>query len=296
MGGLWSKKCQSSLNHKLHIHSSEIPKQIVTQKKVCLAWLVLTQIPFADECLVDNDCPVSKACKNKNCVDPCLSTICGDRALCKVEFHSAICYCPSGLQGNAHISCIEVGCRSNDDCGDREKCDYLPGSNQRKECQPLCTRSPCAQDATCSASNHREICTCNHPLQGDGYSTCYARKNPKQPFKSIPLPHNLKMLLNALSFPPHSRGCWKARMLHRLWLSILACMHWKDLPESLFSEQPLQGWAEMRGHRQPAVQISCMRLSWGLLCWQQWGMLERYLSVISAPTSDQRLQIVRVNQ
>ncbi len=134
---------------------------------------------ISDECLVDNDCPLSKACKSKSCIDPCLSTICGDRALCKVEYHQAICYCPPGLQGNAHISCIEVGCRSNDDCGDREKCDYSFGSNQKKECQPLCVKNPCAQGATCTAANHQENCACNHPLQGDGYSTCYERKTKR---------------------------------------------------------------------------------------------------------------------
>ena len=131
---------------------------------------------FLDECLVDNDCPLNKKCKNKNCVDPCRDIICGSNAECKAEFHKGVCYCPRGLQGNPLVACTEVGCRSNDDCRSSEACDFLGGSQTKKECQPLCTRNPCAKGASCTASNHRETCKCDYPLQGDGYSSCYESK------------------------------------------------------------------------------------------------------------------------
>ena len=129
------------------------------------------------ECRKDPDCPFDKACVAEECVDPCKRIECGRRAECKAEQHRAVCYCPRGLQGNPIVACEEVGCTSNDDCASTEKCDFLSGSNTRKECQPLCVGRVCAQGASCEAVNHQEICTCNYPLQGDGYVTCYERKH-----------------------------------------------------------------------------------------------------------------------
>ena len=126
---------------------------------------------FVDECITDDDCPYDKKCKDKECKDPCLSILCGNRAECKAEYHKAVCFCPPGMQGNPLISCVEVGCTSNSDCSTNEKCDYIPSSS-RKDCQPLCTQSPCAFGASCKAQNHRELCTCDYPLQGDGYISC----------------------------------------------------------------------------------------------------------------------------
>ena len=81
------------------------------------------------------------------------------------------------MQGNPLIGCSEVGCTSHSECLDNEKCDYKDPSSSKKECQPLCTKNPCARGATCSSRNHKEICTCNHPLQGDGYISCTECKN-----------------------------------------------------------------------------------------------------------------------
>lgn len=127
----------------------------------------------SDECLVDSDCPFSKACIANECIDPCNKIICGNRALCKSEFHKAICYCPTGLQGNPLVSCLEVGCTSNSDCASREKCDF---ESSPRKCQPLCIFPKCARGASCEPINHQEICTCNFPLIGDGYSSCLERK------------------------------------------------------------------------------------------------------------------------
>ena len=76
------------------------------------------------------------------------------------------------MQGNPLVSCLEVGCSSSSECASNKKCDYLTSSSTRKECQPLCRRNPCAAGASCTANNHREICTCDYPLQGDGYISC----------------------------------------------------------------------------------------------------------------------------
>ena len=128
------------------------------------------------QCQRDDDCPFDKACKSNECVDPCPLTICGSRAKCKAERHKGICVCPPGLQGNPYVSCTEVGCQSHDDCSYDEKCDFPTPSSGKRECVRLCVSPSCAQGARCEAKNHREICTCNYPLQGDGYTSCLPRK------------------------------------------------------------------------------------------------------------------------
>ncbi len=124
-----------------------------------------------DECVVDDDCPASKACRKTVCVDPCLETSCGDRAVCEVHFHHPRCICPPGLQGNPIVRCFDVGCLRDDDCGGRERCDY-----PSQECIPLCRGQVCHPNARCEAENHRESCVCDPPREGDGWTYCDRRK------------------------------------------------------------------------------------------------------------------------
>ena len=132
---------------------------------------------FLDECLVDNDCPRDKKCKSQECVNPCLTTVCGTQARCEVDFHTAICVCPAGLQGNPLVACIEAGCSRNDECATNEVCDFAPGSGfTRKECQPLCNPGNCHFGADCTARDHRETCRCKSGLTGDGFASCVERK------------------------------------------------------------------------------------------------------------------------
>ena len=129
------------------------------------------------ECQVNKDCPLDKVCKSQECVNPCLTTACGTRANCEVDFHTAICVCPPGLQGNPQAACIEAGCRQDTDCATNEKCGFIPGRGYtRKECQPLCNPGNCAIGADCTARNHKETCSCRFPLKGDGYAACVERK------------------------------------------------------------------------------------------------------------------------
>ena len=130
-----------------------------------------------DECQVNNDCPLDKACKSQECVNPCLTTQCGSRAQCEVDYHTAICVCPPGLQGNPLVACIEAGCSTNNECATDQVCDFAPGSGfTRKECRPLCSPGNCANGADCTAKDHRETCTCRYPLIGDGYAACLEGK------------------------------------------------------------------------------------------------------------------------
>jgi hypothetical protein len=132
---------------------------------------------FVDDCQVHSDCPFDKACVSHDCVDPCLNTICGTRAVCNVKRHTAICECPRPLQGNPLIACVESGCASNSDCAGNEICGFPRGVNFiRKECQPLCQPGKCTLGAKCDARDHREFCICQPPLRGDGYVSCAERK------------------------------------------------------------------------------------------------------------------------
>lgn len=147
---------------------------------------------LADECVRHEDCPSDKACVSRECIDPCRQTNCGDRAECRVVAHFSQCFCPAGLQGNPIVRCIPVGCQRDEDCGDREKCDY---PSQR--CVPLCTGNTCATGARCEAYNHRETCSCIPPLQGDGYVFCGQSEFPL-------LKNSCLASLTLFSFPPIS--------------------------------------------------------------------------------------------
>ncbi len=130
---------------------------------------------LADECLTNDDCPFDKACLSQECIDPCLQTSCGQNALCSVEFHQSRCFCPQGLQGNPLVRCYEVGCRTDSDCRESEKCDF-----SSQTCTPLCQGSPCAEGARCEARNHQEFCECIPPRKGNGKIYCEKRKTSIQ--------------------------------------------------------------------------------------------------------------------
>ena len=56
------------------------------------------------ECLVNNDCTATTACRNLHCVDPCPG-LCGVNAGCKVINHIPTCTCLEGYQGDPFTSC-----------------------------------------------------------------------------------------------------------------------------------------------------------------------------------------------
>ena len=56
------------------------------------------------ECLLSSECPLTMACVQQKCVDPCPGT-CGANAECKVVNHNPICSCPRGYSGDPFYSC-----------------------------------------------------------------------------------------------------------------------------------------------------------------------------------------------
>lgn len=56
------------------------------------------------ECVLNTDCPKTKACVNQKCKDPCPG-VCGLNAECYVHNHAPSCICTYGHTGNPFTSC-----------------------------------------------------------------------------------------------------------------------------------------------------------------------------------------------
>lgn len=59
------------------------------------------------ECVMNSDCPKTKACRNMKCQDPCVG-VCGLNSECHVTNHSPYCSCFAGFTGNPSTSCHEI--------------------------------------------------------------------------------------------------------------------------------------------------------------------------------------------
>lgn len=59
------------------------------------------------ECIVNSECPPTKACINQKCIDPCGGT-CGINTKCRVINHSPICSCEEGYTGDPFTNCFIV--------------------------------------------------------------------------------------------------------------------------------------------------------------------------------------------
>lgn len=175
----------------------------------CLRDYVGTPPHCRPECVSSSDCAADKACVNRKCVDPCPGS-CGQRALCRAVVHSALCYCPPGLVGDARDACVEppkpvadpLPCQPNP-CGTNaiclpqrglSVCQCLPDyyGNPYEICRPECTRnSDCSSDlacvnekcrdpcpgvcginALCQVVNHLPICDCLPHHVGNPYHSC----------------------------------------------------------------------------------------------------------------------------
>lgn len=60
------------------------------------------------ECTSSAECPLSRACSNQRCIDPCKGN-CGSGAQCQVINHNPICSCPSGYTGDPFNRCVIEG-------------------------------------------------------------------------------------------------------------------------------------------------------------------------------------------
>ena len=113
-------------------------------------------------CKGDDECPLTQAClgrQPKECQDPCLYEQCGVNAKCEVKNHRRRCICPPQHAGDPYRLCRPYECLFDSDCPTTLTC-------RNDKCVDPCD---CAENADCSARNHRGICTCREGYTGDPY-------------------------------------------------------------------------------------------------------------------------------
>jgi hypothetical protein len=128
-------------------------------------------------CKSDNDCPLDKACVDRQCINPCLiGQPCAPNADCFVLQHRPQCRCPQGLEGDPRVYCrppepeAQPECRQDPDCPSGLACI-------NEHCQNPCrVLNPCHPTANCRVINtspvRTMICECPPGTLGDGYSAC----------------------------------------------------------------------------------------------------------------------------
>lgn len=102
------------------------------------------------ECTINADCPLSQACINEKCQDPCPGA-CGLNTECNVISHIPNCKCQEGYIGDAFLSC------------------QLAPTPKLDEPEDPCQSNPCGTNAVCSGEG---VCTCLADYQGDPYTAC----------------------------------------------------------------------------------------------------------------------------
>ena len=110
-------------------------------------------------CKSDDECPLTQACIQRECQDPCPYEQCGIKAFCTVNRHRAKCQCPPGHKGSPYVECKPYECLTDPECPTTLAC-------RNEKCVDPCD---CAANADCEARNHRGICTCRPGYTGDPY-------------------------------------------------------------------------------------------------------------------------------
>lgn len=65
------------------------------------------------ECLTNSECPLTKACMNTKCVNPCVGACSSVNAECYVVSHKAMCSCKQGFTGDPFDRCSPIPSKRN---------------------------------------------------------------------------------------------------------------------------------------------------------------------------------------
>jgi hypothetical protein len=167
------------------------------------------------ECMMNSECPMSQACINNKCKDPCPG-VCGYNAYCHVINHSPNCVCDNGYRGNPFESCSRIPvvheepildpcqpspCGPNSQCRKvnnvavcsciasyigsppncRPECVVNADCSFDKSCSSYKCRDPCPGtcgiNARCQVVNHSPICSCNSGFVGDPFIRCVVEES-----------------------------------------------------------------------------------------------------------------------
>lgn len=129
-------------------------------------------------CRDDSSCPTTQSCVNSICVDQCQkSNPCNTTQICTIQNHQAKCSCPEGYTPSKG-KCVptdSLPCKSDQDCQRGEAC-------LDNTCQDLCKKTPCGDQATCTAQLGQGLatvtCVCGPGLIGDPFRECIAIPTP----------------------------------------------------------------------------------------------------------------------
>lgn len=169
------------------------------------------------ECVINSECPMTKACFDYKCINPC-ENACGRDALCQVINHFPVCYCPPKTSGDPLVSCSPVRDvpyipESNpcdpSPCGAGSRCLVSPEGHAICSCLPSYRGAPpacqreciassecplnracinfacvdpcigqCSPGARCQVIQHNAICACPPGTYGDPFKACFEQKEP----------------------------------------------------------------------------------------------------------------------
>lgn len=120
--------------------------RVVNEHAVCSCQPGLVGSPPScrPECVVSSECPLTQACLNQKCRDPCPGT-CGQNARCQVINHNPICNCAAGNTGDPFTRCFPIVI-----------VESRPATIPRDPCQP----SPCGPNAECQIRGESPACSC----------------------------------------------------------------------------------------------------------------------------------------
>ena len=125
-------------------------------------------------CRTDSECPLDKACRNRDCINPCaVDKPCGTNADCLVSQHLAQCRCRFGYTGDAYSVCYPFEppeCVQDKDCPTDQVC------LEEKCINPCLVLAPCVEPATCklvdSMPVRTMVCICPEGYVTDDKGGC----------------------------------------------------------------------------------------------------------------------------
>ncbi|CAH1100710.1 unnamed protein product [Psylliodes chrysocephalus] len=120
----------------------EVNKQAVCS---CLPSYIGSPPSCRPECTISSECPLTKACINQKCGDPCPGS-CGLNTKCEVRNHSPICICTLGYTGDPFTRCYPTP-------------PPPPAPIITEPIEP-CYPSPCGPNSECRSVSQQAVCIC----------------------------------------------------------------------------------------------------------------------------------------